>query len=131
MFSLPAYTGPLFELNWLTTALITGQSLGGLLVALVSTQIGNLERMLSGSLAIVIGFISERIAFPKVVTNPIADLVIVLGMVIVLLAVRKFAESIKGNRRRVLTTLLPRNDAPKEEQELTYISLSHTDASSV
>lgn len=87
------------KLNWLNAAIVTGQSLGGLLVAYTITSIGNLERMFATSLGIVCGFVGERLAFPKPPTTFSSvpniswwsgDGLVLLGIVAVLYAIWAF-----------------------------------------
>lgn len=84
--------------TWLTTAIITGQSIGGLLVAYVITSIGNIERILSSSMAIILGFICERIAFPREDSNFMADAVVIVGIGCALWAVLAFVKSSAGTK---------------------------------
>lgn len=83
-------TASTYNLTWLTVAIITGQSIGGLLVAYVITSIGNVERMFATSISIVLGFLCERIAFPKERQNSMSDVITIAGLLMAVHAIWAF-----------------------------------------
>ena len=109
--------------TWLTAAIISGQSIGGLLVAYVITNIGNVERILSSSIAVLLGFVCERIAFPRKDTNFLADAVIVVGIGCALWAVLAFVKSGAKTKESMGGKQETVNGASIDTKEL-YIPLS-------
>lgn len=83
-------TASTYNFTWLTAAIITGQSMGGLLVAYVITSIGNVERIFATSIAIVLGFLCERIAFPKERQNSTSDVITIVGLLMAVHAIWAF-----------------------------------------